>query len=519
MSNVFNLFKKGIPSQKKFYSKYIENNPGLNGITYKQFKKNNYELDEFYNYFMNMSRYDFLSNMEITNIFKYLSNNLRYERYTTLKSIVISLNKTKDDLVKKRKTLTDTLDSNLAKSVENIISHILMLKNELASKYNYNSLELENAIEFEQISRDILNPEKIDEFSAIGNILDNLEILSYHDLKGRSFSDLLYKYIMHAKVTNNKEKLNYYKNLVTYISNIKPLNIKDDVLKELNLNIKPIVSVTSALDQKISNLEYDERSNRYLVKDFIISIDGDDTIRIDDALSVEKTSDGNFIVGIHITDVYSLGIYANELLNCKKEKEHVCKIKASLKEFQKKNCISLFLEISSNGIVLNHKLLPTKIEVDRNLIYNDVLKILYQNPNSEYTKTIINLTSLYSVIENSKFPVCPSKENLPHLIVNKLMLLYGCIVSEEFLNKNVAGFYLSGDQGNNFYTTKKSKYDAGFGFCDTYTKATKPMYDKSSELCQFIIHKCLFNKISYYEKENLEKKLQLVADSLNRKSK
>lgn len=519
MANVFNLFKKGVPSQKKFYLKYKENRPELNELTYKQFKKNNYELDEFYNYFMNMSRYEFLSTSEIVNIFNYLANNLRYERYSTLKNVIESLNKMRDDLILKRKVLTDTLDNELAKSIETIVSNILMLKQELANRFNYNSLELENAIKFEKVTRGILNPEVIDEFSIIGNILDNLEILNYRDLKGRSFSDLLYKYIVHAKTNKLNDKLDYYTILTKYVMNIKSININKDVLDILNLNKTPIIGITSALDEKIQNLQIDERTGRYILKDFIISIDNDDTRKIDDALSIEKTPLGNYIVGIHITDVYSLGIFANELLNCKKEKEHVCKIKASLKEFQKKNCISLFLEISSNGNILNHKLLPTRLEVDRNLLYNDVSKIIHQIPNSEYTKTIFNLTSLCSALENNKLNSTPNIETLPHIIVNKLMLLYGCIVSEEFINKNIPGIYLSGDQSSNFYTTKKSSYDTGFDCFDSYTKATKPMYDKSSELCQYIIHKCIFNKISIYEKEALAKKMELVADSLNRKSK
>ena len=519
MSNVVSLFKNGIPSQKKVYTKIKENNPDLTDLSYKRFKRSNFDMSKIFEYFNQMDRYNFLSNSEINNIFRYLTLNLNCDKYSSLKNVVSLLNTKKEELVEKRKKLIDQLDRNFASSIEQIVSQIIILKNNIASRFNFSPIELENAIKFEMIAKKILEPDVMDEFCIIGNVLDNLEILSYHDIKGRNFGDLLTKYVNHARVTNNKEKLSYYKKLVTYIVNIKSLNIGNDSLEQLNIRQKPIVKTTSYLDEKINSLEYDARLKRYNVRDFAITIDNDDTIRMDDALSIERTPDGNYIVGIHITDVYSLGIFENELLDCKKVKEHVCKIKASLKEAQKKNCISLLLEISSNGIVLNHKLLSTRIEVDGNLKYDDVSRILHQNPNSEYTKSIINLTNLFSVLENDKFPLCPTKENLPHLIVNKLMLLYGCIISEEFASKKVPGLFLEGEEHNNIYTVQKAKYDTGFKGYESYSKATKPLYDKSSILNQFLVHRCLFNYISFREKEELKLKMQLVADNLNRKAK
>lgn len=518
MSNVIKLFKNGVPSQKKFFSKMKENRPDLEELTYKQMKKQNYELVELSNYLNNIDTFNKPSNAEIENIFKYLITNMKYEKYSSLKNVINILNNTCDNLIEKRKRIVDIVDRDLGNTLDKIVSHIYFLKREISKKFNYNTIELENVIKFEHISRLILNPENYSDFNVIGNILDNLEILSFHDIKNRTFNELLYRNILYAKMNGNAERLNYYKKLVTYASNIKTLNISDDVFEILNMNFDVSDNKVSALDKKIVNLDFDERSGRYLIKDFIISIDNDDTVKIDDALSIEVTPNNTYLVGIHITDVYSLGIYANELLNCKRTSEHVCKIKASLKEFQKKNCISLFLEISNKGIVLNHKVLLTRLEVDRNLLYDEVTRILEQAPNSEYTKTILNLTNLYNVIENSRFPVFPSKENLPHLIVQKLMMLYGCIISDEFYNRDIPGVHLSGNESFNIYTIKHAKYDTGFKEYETYSKSTKPLYDQSSILCQYIMHQCMFKNISEEDKIILVKNMEKVVDKLNRKS-
>ena len=519
MSSVINLFKRGIPSQKKFYSKIKENRSDLADLSYKQFKKRNVELPELKQEFLQMDRYNYLSNAEIHNIFRYLSCNLKYGKYSTLKNIIDTLNGTKDAIIEKRKNLNDPLDIELANSLDNITSHILMLKNQIASSFNFDNIELENAIKFEFVAKKILNPDDYKEYNIVWNILENLEILSYHDIKNRTFSDLLYKYILHAKISSNIEKLNYFKSLLTYINNIKTINISPDVYELLNMDFDIKYDKKSMLNEKIYNLDIDERTGRYLINDFIVSIDNDNTVKIDDALSIEKTNVGTYLVGIHITDVYSLGIFANELLNCERTKEHVSKIKGSLIEFQKKNCISLFLEINNQGVVLNHKLLLTKLEVDRNLIYNDVSKIIAQNPDSELSKTIINLTDLYNIIDNNKFPLYPNLNTLPHLIVNKLMVLYGCVVSDEFYKKDVPGLHLSGRDHDNVYTVGQATYDTGFKDYKTYSKATKPLYDQSSVLCQYIMHRCIFNRISQIQKNELTLRMEKVADQLNRKSK
>lgn len=518
MSNVIKLFKNGVPSQRKFYSRITENRPDLQEFTYKQLKRQNYELMEVSNYLKEIDIYNKPTNAEIENIFKYLLSNMKYEKYSSLKKVINTLNELNNALVEKRNKTTDISHSDLSLVLDNIVSHICTLKKEISKKFNYNMIELENVIKFEKVSKEILNPENYNEYNVIGNILDNLEILSFHDIKQRNFGMLLYSNVLHAKMTGNVEKIEYYRKLITYASNIKTLNISNDVYELLDISFDVSDNKISALDEKIISLDVDPRTGRYIIKDFIVSIDNDDTVKIDDALSIEVTPNNTYLVGIHITDVYSLGIYANELLNCKRTSEHVCKIKASLKEFQKKNCISLFLEMNNKGFVLNHKVLLTRIEVDRNLLYDEVSRILEQAPDSEYTKTILNLTNLYNIIENKKFPLFPSKENLPHLIVQKLMMLYGCIISDEFYRRDIPGLHLTGSDSYNFYTINHGNYDTGFNQYNTYSKSTKPLYDQSSILCQYIMHQCMFSRISDEDKLILTRNMQKVAEKLNKKT-
>ena len=49
--------------------------------------------------------------------------------------------------------------------------------------------------------------------------------------------------------------------------------------------------------------EEEKKNRRDLTKEMIFTIDGDDTRDIDDAISVKKTENGNYILGVHIADV------------------------------------------------------------------------------------------------------------------------------------------------------------------------------------------------------------------------
>lgn len=517
MSNIVGLLKKDNSSQKKIYAKYIENNT-LNQITYKTFKRENIELLELKKYVNKMGEDDYLTKGEVNNIFRYLVNNLKYSKYSNIKSLVKILKKFREEILIKINGLNE-YEKNTFNSLKHILFHIDLLKELIARKINLNYESLDKIIKFENLVKNIINKDNIENPNkAISLITQNIEILNYHDHKGRTFNNLLYDAILYAKINEHEKSLIYYRDILNFIVNIDSLNIDKKLLFDIFELDNSKIEYGSALDDKIFDLKYDDKTGRYLLtNEFIISIDNDDTKRFDDALSIEKTAYGSYILGIHITDLPSLGIYVNEILNSKCN-INLNKMKASLEEFQKKNALSIFVEVSSEGIIINYRLLKTRIEVDRNLVYDDFSKIITsENSRPELTETAMNLMNLYSVIKNEKLPNKPNINNLAKLIVEKYMLLYGCIVGDIFAQKNIPGLYLNGE--NNLFSLDKSNYNAGFDNFDMYSRSTSPIYDNPSLLSQYLIHECVLKSMTTRGKENLKYILTPIVNEMNKKRK
>lgn len=73
---------------------------------------------------------------------------------------------------------------------------------------------------------------------------------------------------------------------------IEYLEYKYDIKNNFNQSI--ILECNRILNKK--------NSNRKLVSDIILTFDGISTKEIDDALSIKKLDNGNYLLGIHIAD-------------------------------------------------------------------------------------------------------------------------------------------------------------------------------------------------------------------------
>ena len=518
MSNVIELFKNKIPSRRKVFYGILYGNNDHKDISFNKFKKDNYELKILGLYFLYMDNENYLYNTTIRNIFNYLSLNLRYNSFNSAKKTIIFLNHTKSQLINRLNLLDPVIDEKIINSLKYIIYNIDLLKVIISNKYDITCEEFEKMTKFEQIVNQILLPKDYDEAETLKIVFDNIKLLHYHDHKGRTFTDLFCNYIEYAKSKNNKQQYDYYKNIANYVLNIKNIGMnKRKVYQALNIDFIEVYE-SKVLEEKINNMKYDIETGRYILDDFVISIDNNQAIKIDDALSIEKTLQDTYVLGIHITDIYSLGKIGNELNDYEILIEGFNKSKGSLQESQKKYTISLFVEISSLGMILNYKIIPTIISVDKNFSYNDISKIAYNLENDTIVeKTISNLISLYSVVENNKLPQFLSLSNIASVLVSKFMLLNGCIYSEFYHDNNIPGIYLSGNKENSIYTLEKSNYDTGFKEFNSYSKSTSPIYDKSSLLCQYVLHQCAFRNVGDNYKDIIRYRLMPIVDDLNKK--
>lgn len=164
------------------------------------------------------------------------------------------------------------------------------------------------------------------------------------------------------------------------------------LIKEYNLPAefpKPVVLEAKSKPQKVN--EKDLKYRKDLRQDIVFTIDGEDAKDLDDAVSVKKLENGNYILDVHIADVSH---YVNE--NSVLDKEALIRGTSiymlgrvipmlprelsngicSLNQGQDRLTLSCTMEIDQNGKVVDSDIYKGVINVTRRMSYHDVQKIL-----------------------------------------------------------------------------------------------------------------------------------------------
>lgn len=162
---------------------------------------------------------------------------------------------------------------------------------------------------------------------------------------------------------------------------VRANNLPDDFPKKVQREAEQIKSPTE-----------DDFKGRLDLRDWdIFTIDGDDAKDLDDAISVEKLSNGNYKLGVHIADVTN---YVKEGSKIDKEalkratsvylvdkvipmlpkelSNGVC----SLNKGEDKLTLSVIMEIDKNGTVIKHDIKETVIRSKARMTYTEVSDIL-----------------------------------------------------------------------------------------------------------------------------------------------
>ncbi len=153
--------------------------------------------------------------------------------------------------------------------------------------------------------------------------------------------------------------------------------------------------------------ENDIKGREDFRKKTIITIDGEDARDFDDAVSVEKLPNGNYLLGVHIADVsyfvkfgslldqeaYYRGnsvYFPDKVIPMLPERlsNQVC----SLKPEEDRLTFSVLMEINREGNILNYKFSPSIIRSSARMTYSSVYKIL--NNDIEEQKKYKNLVNL-----------------------------------------------------------------------------------------------------------------------------
>ncbi|MGI6193144.1 MAG: ribonuclease R [Christensenellales bacterium] len=152
---------------------------------------------------------------------------------------------------------------------------------------------------------------------------------------------------------------------------------------------KAVKNAARAVPEEISEDDILRRED--LRQYTIVTIDGADAKDFDDAISLEKLKNGNFLLGVHIADVAH---YVKEGTALDKEAlkrgtsvyfvdrvipmlpEELSNGICSLNPNEDRLTLSCFMEIDPRGNVLSHRLSETVIRSSYRLVYEDVTRLL-----------------------------------------------------------------------------------------------------------------------------------------------
>ena len=172
------------------------------------------------------------------------------------------------------------------------------------------------------------------------------------------------------------------------------------IIKEYNLPYefpKQVLEEAKEISRKEIKDEYKNR------KDFrdktIFTIDGEDAKDLDDAVSVEKIANGNYILSVHIADVSNYvkeGSFLDKeaiirgtsvyMLNKvipmlpKELSNGIC----SLNEGQDRLTLSVIMEIDNKGNIVSSEVVKGVINVTKRMSYTGVQKVLDEQPEEDY---------------------------------------------------------------------------------------------------------------------------------------
>ncbi len=229
-----------------------------------------------------------------------------------------------------------------------------------------------------------------------------------------------------------------------------------------------------------------------------LTIDGEDARDFDDAVSIEKTKDGKYILGVHIADVTNF-VTAGSAIDKEAYKrgtsvyfpervvpmlpEELCNGICSLVEGQDRWTLSCIMTIDKTGRVIKSYITPSIINSRARLTYTAVQKLFDGDTEeikkySHVAKDVLTMRELSQILiarrENNgavdldvkesvitvdktgKIIVQPAKRDDAHRLIEEFMILANVTVANTFFNEGIPFVYRTHgkpdeEKRNNFY--------------------------------------------------------------------
>lgn len=202
----------------------------------------------------------------------------------------------------------------------------------------------------------------------------------------------------------------------------KPRLDEEIILYENNFSYewpKEVIEELKYIPSEVS--EEAKQGRKDLRNKTIFTIDGDDTKDIDDAISIEKLENGNYLLGVHIADVTeyvkegsaidkeayqrATSVYLNSVVNPMYPVElsnGIC----SLNPETDRLALSVEMEINPKGKIVNHNIFESVINSKKQMTYKNVNKILEESEIPEgyenFVQTLKEMYNLSKILEKNR---------------------------------------------------------------------------------------------------------------------
>ena len=301
----------------------------------------------------------------------------------------------------------------------------------------------------------IVNVQDKDKVSLFRNLINRyLENVEDYNEENIQYYNNMISYIMNQKNFSLSEKerrqclldINKYLNKLTYKKKAAKANAKKvvwvdrlvDLIKELNEPKKDITEIANKynvqvyfddeiLEQAKLSKEPKEgqMKDREILDDFIITIDGEDAIEIDDALSCKKLHNGNYLLGVHIASVLGYFEYTSNIVQEALTRTRAIYLPAkyqtkdndfqraipifpysfsaeagSLIENSPKLARTFYFEIDPQGNLVNERFIKSVIRNNKKMTYEDANEIIQNGTQDEQLQeTITNLNIVANLLD------------------------------------------------------------------------------------------------------------------------
>lgn len=301
----------------------------------------------------------------------------------------------------------------------------------------------------------IVNVQDKDKVSLFRNLINRyLENVEDYNEENIQYYNNMISYIMNQKNFSLSEKerrqclldINKYLNKLTYKKKAAKANAKKvvwvdrlvDLIKELNEQKKDITEIANKYNVQVyfddeileqAKLSKEQKEgqmkDREILDDFIITIDGEDAIEIDDALSCKKLPNGNYLLGVHIASVLGYFEYTSNIVQEALTRTRAIYLPAkyqtkdndfqraipifpysfsaeagSLIENSPKLARTFYFEIDPQGNLVNERFIKSVIRNNKKMTYEDANEIIQNGTQDEQLQeTITNLNIVANLLD------------------------------------------------------------------------------------------------------------------------